>query len=299
MGAWGTGILQNDTTADIWVEFKTLYHLGKDVKEIRQYLEKEYSPNNDGDIFADVWTGIAHGQWMCGGIEKYSLDKINEILENDKGLDLWKENERHLKERKKVISTFFEKIKTPREKTLKRKKIVARPAYFKKGDVLKISLDTDLFLYSIVFNSDDDKINGSNSFVFSEASNRNLTLKDVLKSEVLYLDLGGSNNYCRGYFWGIFSARNMSRKIKKVEKIGTVDFDDVLSLSAGIGFPDWNELKDFVIEQKEYLMSNKTNKPFPIYLKDFIKGANDAMEGKLSSHNRRLTKEWLEKNNGA
>ncbi len=42
MGAWGTGLFQNDTTAGIWVEFKELYHKGLSPKEIRLNLEKQY-----------------------------------------------------------------------------------------------------------------------------------------------------------------------------------------------------------------------------------------------------------------
>ncbi|MGQ0740297.1 MAG: DUF4259 domain-containing protein [Bacteroidota bacterium] len=44
MGAWGAGILQNDTTADIWVEFKELYNKGDSPKDIRINLEKENKP---------------------------------------------------------------------------------------------------------------------------------------------------------------------------------------------------------------------------------------------------------------
>jgi hypothetical protein len=44
MGAWGPGILQNDTTEDIWAAFKDHYNKGLSPKEIRVLLEKEYNP---------------------------------------------------------------------------------------------------------------------------------------------------------------------------------------------------------------------------------------------------------------
>ena len=76
MGAWGTGILQNDTTADIWVEFKELYNKGLSCKDIRIKLEEDYHPQNDEEYYGEIWTGIAHGQWMCGGLEDYTVEKV-------------------------------------------------------------------------------------------------------------------------------------------------------------------------------------------------------------------------------
>lgn len=76
MGAWGTGILQNDTTTDIWVEFKELYNKGLSLKDIRIKLEKDYKPQDDCEYYAEIWTGIAYGQWMCGGIEGYTYKKV-------------------------------------------------------------------------------------------------------------------------------------------------------------------------------------------------------------------------------
>lgn len=50
MGAWGTGIFQNDTTADIWGEFKELYNKGLSPKEIRRKLEKTIGLNTIRNI---------------------------------------------------------------------------------------------------------------------------------------------------------------------------------------------------------------------------------------------------------
>jgi len=88
MGAWGPGILHNDTTADIWVEYKELYNKGLSNKEIRIKLEKEYLPQNDEEYYSEIWTGIAYGQWMCGDLEEYTLKKVNASTQL-KWLTLW------------------------------------------------------------------------------------------------------------------------------------------------------------------------------------------------------------------
>ena len=100
MGTWGTGILQNDTTADIWTEFKELYNKGFSSKEIRLKLEKEYKPQKDTEYYGEIWTGIAYGQWMCGDVEDYTLKKLNDAIKL-KWLTLWVDNKKLLEKKGK------------------------------------------------------------------------------------------------------------------------------------------------------------------------------------------------------
>ena len=155
MGAWGTGILQNDTTAEIWVEFKELYNKGLSPKEIRLKLEKEYKPQSDIENYAEIWTAIAYGQWMCGEIEDYTFKKLKDAT-NPKWLTLWADDKKLLDKRIKAISDFNEKIKNPRQTILKRKKIIARPVVYKKGDIIALKVDANNFLTAIVVEDDDD-----------------------------------------------------------------------------------------------------------------------------------------------
>lgn len=58
-GTLGTGPLQNDTTAYIWVEFEELYKKGVAPKELGVKLEKRYRPQSYTEFYAEIWTGIA------------------------------------------------------------------------------------------------------------------------------------------------------------------------------------------------------------------------------------------------
>lgn len=53
MGTWGPDILQNDTSADIFTEFKDNYNNGLAVKDIRILLEKEYKPGKSCGVIHD------------------------------------------------------------------------------------------------------------------------------------------------------------------------------------------------------------------------------------------------------
>ncbi|AXT53183.1 DUF4259 domain-containing protein [Aquimarina sp. BL5] len=298
MGAWGTGILQNDTTADIWAEYKHLYNLSHSVTEIRKKLENEYNPDNDEDEYADFWTGIAHSQWMCGELEPESILKVKECIETGKGLSLWKENEKDYKKRIKTLTEFIEKIQKPKEKPLKRKKITLCPAYFTKGDIVSIQLESKQFIFALAFEQENDEIDGGNRFVFSSLiSDSLISVEEFLNSEIMYLDNGGDHNYHQGYFWSQFQARNMKRKIKRTKVIGKITFDDYLGFSNSVPFGDWNNISDLYSEQIKFQKSNNTRKPFKISIKDFIQGENKEFELKLLKHANELWREQLKKIN--
>jgi hypothetical protein len=53
------------------------------------------------------------------------------------------------------------------------------------------------------------------------------SLNEVLNSNMLYLDIGGSNKYYRGFYKAIFSARNRLKLIDKafiIDKINATEF---------------------------------------------------------------------------
>lgn len=298
MGAWGTGILQNDTTADVWAEFKQLYHLGNSVSEICKKLEDEYMPIHEQEEYADFWTGIAHGEWMCGELKDSTISKLKECVNEGKGLELWKENEKDFVKRKKAISEFIEKIKTPKDKPLKRKKIVPCPAYFNKGDILSVQLEDGQFMFGLAFSLEKDEIDGGNNIIFSSLiSDKEISKEDFLESKICYLDIGGQNNYYQGYFWGIFGARNMKRKIKKSKVIGNIQFDDYLGVSNSIPFGDWNNIEELINEQRSFEEKNSSINPHAILVKEFIEGRNSDLELKLAEHANQLWRKKLKEMN--
>ncbi|WP_178987640.1 hypothetical protein [Winogradskyella schleiferi] len=298
MGAWGTGILQNDTTADIWAEYKHLYNLGHSSTKIRKQLEEQYHPENDDDVFADFWTGIAHSQWMCGALEPETILKVKACIKTGKGLDLWKETKKDYKKRVDALTIFVQKIQTPRKTPLKRKKIIFCPAYFNRGDIVSIQLKSNQFAYGLVFEKDDDDIDGGNRLAFSAlVKDTEVSIEEFMNSEVMYLDIGGETSYNQGYFWCDFQARNMKRKIKQTKVIGNISIDDYLELSNTMPYGDWNNINDLYTEQLKFLKDNATKKPFSISFRDFIKVENREFQLKLAKHANELWRAQLKKLN--
>ncbi len=296
MGAWGTGILQNDTTADIWVEFKELYNKGLSLKEIRLKLEKEYKPQSDTEYYGEIWTGIAYGQWMCGDVEDYTSKKLNDATKL-KWLTLWADDKKLLEKRVKAISDFIQKIQTPRPSQLKRKKIVVRRSFFKKGDVIGVKINDNYFIAAIVTDHQDFENDGQNTIAFTDFLFKDqTTLNEVLNSHMFYLDIGGSNKYYRGFYKVIFSARNMAKQIEKAFVIDKINDTEFLWLGVGTPIGDWTKIENLVEEQLNFLKSNKTDKPINVSVSQFLK-RDDKLESILIEWDKKIFREKLNPQN--
>jgi len=297
MGAWGTGILQNDTTADIWVEFKELYNKGLSLKEIRLKLEKGYKPESDTEYYTEIWTGIAYGQWMCGDIESYTFKKLSDAT-NLKWQTLWTDNEKLLNSRIKAISDFNEKIKIPRSNPLKRKRVVIRQSFFKKGDIIGIRINQNFCIAAIVTSNKDFDNDGQNTIAFTDFLFKDqTTLNEVLNSNMLYLDIGGSNKYYRGFYKAIFSAKNMVKQIHKAFIIDKIEPTEFLWLGVGTPIGDWTKIEILVEEQIHFLENNKTDRPLNVSVNQFLK-REDKLETVLIEWDKKIFREKLNKQNG-
>jgi len=292
MGAWGTGILQNDTTGDIWVEFKELYNKGLSLKEIRLKLEKEYKPQSDKEYYVEIWTGIAYGQWMCGDVEEYTNRKLNDATKL-KWLTLWIEDKKLLEKRIKAITDFIEKIKTPRPNPLKRKKVVERPIIYKKGDIIAQKIDEVNYLTAIVVEANDHPNYLENTIVLTDLLFiEKPTQEQILDSNILYLDIGGNSHYHRGFYRASFTTKNMLRKARQTIKIGEIKLKNYLRLGTGIGVGDWKNIAKLYFEQIEFLKQNKTDKPFNVTVKDLFIPQQE-LQDKLYEWSKKIFREKL------
>jgi hypothetical protein len=106
MGAWGTGISSNDTYSDIYEEFIDLYNDGGSVTQITEHLiNNNQETINLPEDATNFWFAIANAQWECKELDKYILQKVEEIVNTGEDLRIWKEleaTESDLKAREKV-----------------------------------------------------------------------------------------------------------------------------------------------------------------------------------------------------
>lgn len=91
MGAWGTGIFQDDTACDLRDDYRV--HLGNGLSgpEAAARILSEYAGSfADPEQSGVVWLALAATQWRCGRLEPETLKKALEVIDSGSDLARWK-----------------------------------------------------------------------------------------------------------------------------------------------------------------------------------------------------------------
>jgi hypothetical protein len=147
MGAWGTGILSDDTVRDIYDSYIDLFNRGDAPENIRLHLLKVYASSlRDTDEGPLVWLAIAKAQWDCGQLEAEVLAKVQEVVRDGLGLKRWAEQGQRLLERRKAaLQQFLAKLESVNVRPRKPRKAIKRNPLFKPGDCLAVRLPDDVW----------------------------------------------------------------------------------------------------------------------------------------------------------
>ena len=138
MGAWGTGLYQDDTTCDIKDEYITYLQIGMTNEEAtKKVIEENDWCFEDEEEGALLWFALADTQWKYGRLLDEVKEKAIECIDSGIDLEKWKEEDEKLCEkRKKVLEALKERLNSeqPREKKITKMKFTR--AHWKVGDIL-------------------------------------------------------------------------------------------------------------------------------------------------------------------
>jgi hypothetical protein len=142
MGAWGTGVLSDDTVRDVLDGYFDLFNRGNPAELIRKKLLKDFRETlSDSDEGPLVWIGIAKAQWECGHLEPLVLERIRQIVSDREGLDRWEEQgQTILQRRKSALIQFLAKLESTNPRPRKPRKATKRKPIFQPGDCLAVRL---------------------------------------------------------------------------------------------------------------------------------------------------------------
>src|SRR4051812_27311908 len=87
MGAWGTGIFQNDSASDIRDIYRSLLEQKVPDTEATQTVIAEYADSGP-EIDAELWLALAGTQWKLGRLEPHVKDQALRVIDERVGLDL-------------------------------------------------------------------------------------------------------------------------------------------------------------------------------------------------------------------
>ena len=137
MGAWGTGLYQDDDTCDIKEEYLTYLRIGMSNEEaLEELMECNEDLIEDEEIGPLFWLALADTQWKYGRLTNEVKEKALEVINSGKDLERWEEDNKLYEKRKKVLEDLKERLNTkqPEEKKI-RKMTFTRPNW-NVGDIL-------------------------------------------------------------------------------------------------------------------------------------------------------------------
>ena len=146
MGAWGTGLYQDDTTDDIREEYLNYLRIGLTNEEAtNKVLEENDWWEEDKEEGSLLWFALADTQWKYGRLMDKVKKQALKYIEEGTDLERWEEDKKLYKKRKEVLEKLKEKLNSPmpEEKKVGKLKMLRSP--WKDGDILLYQiLDEDL-----------------------------------------------------------------------------------------------------------------------------------------------------------
>ncbi len=146
MGAWGTGLYQDDTTCDIKDEYITYLQIGITNEEAtKKVIEENDWCFEDEEEGALLWFALADTQWKYGRLLDEVKEKAIECIDSGVDLEKWKEDEKLYEKRKKVLEELKKKLNSEQPPEKKVSKMKFFRAHWKVGDILSYQiLDEEL-----------------------------------------------------------------------------------------------------------------------------------------------------------
>jgi hypothetical protein len=117
VGAWGTGLFDDDTTCDVRDQFidylEEGYTAAEAAKSILEEYEEEFSIEEDLEVMSLVYIGLAAVQLEKHCLQEQVRLKTIKVIELGADLELWEEADDHdYEERKKVLQSLKHELVT-------------------------------------------------------------------------------------------------------------------------------------------------------------------------------------------
>ena len=250
MGAWGTGIKQNDNFSDIYDEFIDLYNDGYSVTDITKHLiEENQDLIKSKEYSNDFWFAIAYCQWECKELDKTVFETVEKIILSEENLNLWKEQDATtttLKRRKHALAKFLEKLQTEKTKAKRRVRKKYHDSIFKEGDCLTYILANGNFGGAFVLTDEKEVEYPVNFIAITNIDKKTKpTLDDFRQSHVLFEKYEHPllNRTDGGPLIGYFKQYDYKDIDFKIEVIGNLTTNKTFNAGNTIHGYNWKTLK--------------------------------------------------------
>lgn len=146
MGAWSVSINGNDTAEDLRDEYTVAfwrYDVDTAISKIDAYVRSEGIDGSDPVEWCDYIYSLADFMWRKGILTDEIKQKALTLIQTGFGLEIWEESgEKTLRQRKKVLDAFREKLLSPLPPVKKIKPNAHTDTIFTCGDIIAFQLQT-------------------------------------------------------------------------------------------------------------------------------------------------------------
>ena len=146
MGSWGAGISGNDTAMDLRSEYQAAFcHFDVEtaLEKIDAYVRHEGFDESDEGEWCDYYYSLADFMWKKGILTEAVKHRAIGMIDAGFGLEIWEESGKAaLRERKKVLEKFREKLCSEQPAPKKIKINLYMKPIFQTGDVVAFQLQT-------------------------------------------------------------------------------------------------------------------------------------------------------------
>ena len=153
MGAWGTGIFQDDTACDIRDGYRDYLGEGLSGPEATARILKELGAGSLADPHEAgvVWMALAAVQWKHGRLEDETKKRALSVIESGTDLERWKGNSKDLLKRKSALEKLRVQITSPQPPSRKVPRRILCESRWREGDLFGYRLlDGRLVLFNVV-----------------------------------------------------------------------------------------------------------------------------------------------------
>lgn len=144
MGAWGTGLYQNDVACGVKSEYVGLLSIGEsNISATQKIIDSYYYELQDCEDAPIFWFALADTQWRYGRL----LDEVKEqaltYIENETDLISWQDNKSLYNKRKQTLEKLKQKLLSPQPVERKVPKLNCHKSFWNPGDILLYQLTSE------------------------------------------------------------------------------------------------------------------------------------------------------------
>jgi hypothetical protein len=158
MGAWGTGIFQDDLACDIRDRYRDLIGEGlRGPEATARILDECRDSLNDPDEGGVVWLALAAVQWQLGRLEGDTLERALRVIESGSDLKRWDVDSKDQVRREKALEKLRGQITSTRRPERKVARRVLCESPWRTGDLFAYRLLSDNFVIFRVIDNETDR----------------------------------------------------------------------------------------------------------------------------------------------